>query len=106
MARSPIVGSRKIKTGLGTYLNRVRRGETILDTDRNEPGAELRPVSGASDAKLARLRTAAAAGVETWPVRPPPGRVTPIRARGKLGAPAPSTDRDDRGQGGSLPPAP
>jgi prevent-host-death family protein len=97
MARSLIVGSRELKTRLGTYLNRVRRGETILVTDRNEPVAELRPVPGASDARLARLRTAAASGVLTLPVRPAPGRFTPIRSRGALGSAAVSSDRDDRG---------
>jgi len=97
MARSPVVGSRELKTRLGTYLNRVRRGETILVTDRNEPIAELRPVPGASDAGLARLRTAAAAGVVTLPLRRAPGRFTPIRSRGTSGAAAVSNDRDDRG---------
>ncbi len=93
MKRSPIVGSRELKTRLGTYLNRVRRGETILVTDRNEPVAELRPLPGAGDPSLAGLR----AGVVTLPVRPTPGRFTPIRSRGKLGSAAVSSDRDDRG---------
>ena len=97
MKRSPIVGSRELKTRLGTYLNRVRRGETILVTDRNEPVAELRPLPGAGDPSLAGLRKAAAAGVVTLPVRPTPGRFTPIRSRGKLGSAAVSSDRDDRG---------
>lgn len=97
MARSPIVGSRELKTRLGTYLNRVRRGETILVTDRNEPVAELRPVPGAGDASLARLRTAAAAGVVTLPVRRAPRRFKPIRSHGRSGSAAVSSDRDDRG---------
>jgi hypothetical protein len=33
MAKSLIVGSRELRTRLGQYLNRVRRGETILVTD-------------------------------------------------------------------------
>jgi prevent-host-death family protein len=97
MARSPIVGSRELKTRLGTYLNRVRRGETILVTDRNEPVAELRPVPGATNPNLAGLRTAAAAGIVTLPVRPAPSRFTPIRSRGTLASSAVSSDRDDRG---------
>jgi prevent-host-death family protein len=97
MARSPIVGSRELKTRLGTYLNRVRRGETILVTDRNEPVAELRPVPGATDPTLAGLRTAAAAGAVTLPVRPAPSRFTPIRSRRALASAAVSSDRDDRG---------
>ncbi len=37
------VGSRKLKNRLGAYLARVKRGETILITDRGKPVAELRP---------------------------------------------------------------
>ena len=37
MASSSIVGSRELKTRLGQYLNRVRKGETLLVTDRHEP---------------------------------------------------------------------
>jgi prevent-host-death family protein len=48
MPKSSIVGSRELKTRLGQYLERVRRGETILVTDRGKPVAELRPV-GLSD---------------------------------------------------------
>lgn len=97
MARSPIVGSRELKTRLGTYLKRVRRGETILVTDRNEPVAELRPVPTATDPAIAGLRTAAARGVVTLPVLPAPGRFSPIRSRGQLGSAAVARDRDDRG---------
>src|SRR5260370_39999995 len=97
MTRSPIVGSRELKTRLGTYLNRVRRGETILVTDRNEPVAELRPLPGAGDPSRAGRRKAAAAGVVTLPVRPTPCRLTPVRSRGQRGAAAVSSHRDDRG---------
>ena len=92
-----MVGSRELKTRLGTYLNRVRRGETILVTDRNEPIAELRPLPSSADPTLAGLRTAAASGVVTLPVRPAPGRFTPVRSRGKLASTAVTSDRDDRG---------
>ncbi len=97
MARLLSVDSRELKTRLRTYLNRVRRGETILVTDRNGPVAELRPVLGASDERLARLRTAAASGVVTLPVRRAPSRFTPIRSREQSGSAAVSSDRDDRG---------
>src|SRR5260370_40254318 len=106
MARSPIVGSRELKTRLGTYLNRVRRGETILVTDRNEPVAELRPVPGASDAKLARRRTAAAAGGVTVAGGPPPARFTPSGPPGKLGSGARPSDRVEPGTCASLTRAP
>src|SRR5260370_42298427 len=86
MKRSPIVGSRELKTRLGTYLNRVRRGETILVTDRNEPVAELRPLPGAGDPSLAGLRRAGAGGAPPRPGAAPPrpgSPACPPRAGGR-----------------------
>ena len=37
------VGSRKLKNRLGSFLARVRAGETILITDRGRPIAKLTP---------------------------------------------------------------
>lgn len=44
MARN-VVGARELKTRLGTYLQRVREGRTLVVTDRGEPIAELRPLT-------------------------------------------------------------
>ena len=55
---SSAVGSRELKTRLGTYLQRVREGRTFVVTDRGEPIAELRPIGSRGrslPAKLARL---------------------------------------------------
>lgn len=51
------VGSRELKTRLGTYLQHVRDGQSFIVTDRGEPVAELRPFGrGTSTAdRLARL---------------------------------------------------
>ncbi|HVT57088.1 MAG TPA: type II toxin-antitoxin system prevent-host-death family antitoxin [Thermoanaerobaculia bacterium] len=38
------VGSRELKTRLGTYLRRVREGATLIVTERGRPVAELRPL--------------------------------------------------------------
>ena len=43
MARN-VVGARELKTRLGTYLQQVREGRTLVVTDRGEPVAELRPL--------------------------------------------------------------
>ncbi|MBI3982025.1 MAG: type II toxin-antitoxin system prevent-host-death family antitoxin [Gemmatimonadetes bacterium] len=97
MATSPIVGARELKTRLGRYLNRVRRGETILVTDRSEPIAELRPVhDGATPARAALLK-AAAAGLVTLPTRSGTGRFPPIRSRGASASGAIGRDRTERG---------
>ena len=97
MKHASIVGSRELKTHLGRYLQRVRRGETILITDRREPVAELRPLSGAADPTTAALRILAAAGVVTLPTRPSIMRFAAVSRRGGTASAAVSDDRDDRG---------
>jgi prevent-host-death family protein len=97
MTKSLIVGSRELKTRLGQYLNRVRRGETILVTDRNEPVAELRPLAGDADSLTAAVRKLVARGTVTPPTRPAASDFTPIRTRGESASAAVSADRDERG---------
>jgi prevent-host-death family protein len=96
MTKNRIVGSRELKTRLGHYLGRVRRGETILVTDRHEPVAELRPVPGAGDERSAALRKLAAAGAVTLPVRSAVSRFRPVRSRGFAGSAAVDADRSER----------
>jgi prevent-host-death family protein len=97
MARSAIVGARELKTRLGTYLNRVRRGETILVTDRSEPIAELRPVRVESSPMAAALHKLAAAGVVTLPTRSRPAPFAAIRSRGVSASEAIVRERNERG---------
>lgn len=85
MSKKPkMVGSRELKTRLGTYLARVRAGETILVTDRGKPVAELRPVEAAEDPQEEALRRMEAEGLITRgkhtrrltpfePIKLPPG---------------------------------
>jgi prevent-host-death family protein len=97
MPRSAVVGARELKTRLGTYLKRVRRGETILVTDRDEPIAELRPVQDGSDPETAALRRLAADGLVTLPTRSRPTTFAAIAARGLSASEAISRDRSERG---------
>jgi len=97
MAHSSIVGARELKTRLGSYLARVRRGETLLITDRNHPVAELRPVSDAADPATAALRRLAAKGVITLPSRASTSTFPAIAARAGSASRAVSADRDERG---------
>ena len=90
------VGSRELKTRLGTYLRRVRRGATLVVTDRGEPVAELRPVAdGVSpeDAGLAALEVLGAVtrgrGERLAPLRP-------IRSKGRPASQAVIEGREDR----------
>ncbi len=57
------VGSRELKTRLGTYLRLVKKGVTLIITDRGRPVAELRPLSGRDDHLQSRLYELAAEGV-------------------------------------------
>lgn len=82
--RSKLIGSRELKTRLGTYLDRVKRGETLVVTDRGVPVAELRPITTSDDPVEAALDRMAAQGLITRatkkgpltkfkPLRLPPG---------------------------------
>jgi len=90
-----VVGARELKVRLGTYLRQVRQGRTLVVTDRGQPVAELRPMSGGSGAEavLARLE---ADGVVTRPKKKglPPFR--PIEGQGSSLSTAVLEDRDDR----------
>lgn len=95
MARS--IGSRELKTRLGTYLRQVREGATILVTDRGEPIAELRPLRQASTTEEERLSELAAAGLLAPRSRKGlTERKTPIRIKGRPISETISEDREDR----------
>ena len=90
-----LVGARELKVRLGTYLRRVRQGQTLVVTDRGQPVAELRPIAAEAgvDAILSKLE---ASGTVARPTRKhlPPFR--PIERRGDSAAAAVIEDRDDR----------
>jgi prevent-host-death family protein len=93
---SAAVGSRELKTRLGHYLGRVRRGETLVVTDRNEPVAELRPLAQGDDPAEARLQAMSLLGLVS---RGAGGRLAPFEP---IASKASATDlirqdRDERG---------
>jgi len=49
------VGVRELKTWLCRYLREVRRGRTIVVTDRGKPIAELRPICALGSGREAPL---------------------------------------------------
>ena len=95
MTRSTIVGARELKTRLGGYLQQVRRGRTLVITDRGEPVAELKPIdaAGGENARLERLR---AFGTVTRLENRPLAPFRPVRANGPSLSDAVVEDRDDR----------
>lgn len=92
------IGSRELKTRLGSYLRRVREGATLIVTDRGEPVAELRPIDPATLTLDTRIRKLVAAGVLAQEVREggplPPFK--PIVSRGGSVSAAVIEDREDR----------
>ena len=64
------------KSRLSAYIDRVRRGETVVITDRGKPVARLAPLEPGSkldqDAHLAEL---ARLGIIRLPLKPPPKRL-------------------------------
>jgi prevent-host-death family protein len=97
MGITAVVGARELKTRLGRYLNRVRRGHTIVVTDRNEPVAELRPLGEAGDPETAKLAGLAATGGLTLPTRKGLARVGALRLTSGSASRAVAADRDERG---------
>ena len=63
------VGSRELKTRLGTWLSLVRDGQTLIVTHRGKPVAEIRPIPQQADQERQRLSELAALGEVALPTR-------------------------------------
>ena len=94
MARN-VVGARELKTRLGTYLQRVREGSTLVVTDRGEPVAELRPLPS-DDSLPSALLKLSTRGAVTLPTIDALPTFRPIRSRGASLSDAVRNDREDR----------
>lgn len=90
-----LVGARELKARLGTYLQKVRRGRTVVVTDRGVPVAEIRPL-GAGDGPEAALAALRATGAVSWSGERGLARFRPIAGRGASVSSAVSEDRVDR----------
>lgn len=90
------VGARELKTRLGSYLREVRRGRTIVVTDRGEPVAELRPIVLAETGDTAQLDRLVALGRLSRSSKAPLAPFRPIRHQGPSLSRAIVEDREDR----------
>ncbi len=92
------VGARELKTRLGSYLQRVRQGATLIVTERGRPVAELRPVDPALLDLSAGLSELVASGLLAQGAREPRALrpFTPIVNRGASVAEAVIEGREDR----------
>ena len=91
-----VVGARELKTRLGQYLREVRRGGTIVVTDRGEPVAEIRPIALAKGGDTAGLDHLVALGRLSRASAAPLPSFRPIRHRGPSLAAAVVENREDR----------
>ena len=94
----PTVGARELKIRLGTYLRRVREGESLVVTERGRPIAELRPLPAPEAGEDAKLVSLAAAGLISWdPGRPGlPNARRPLPGRSRSLSRALEEERGDR----------
>lgn len=94
MARH-VVGARELKTRLGTYLQQVREGNTLVVTDRGQPVAELRPLQSDKSlpSALLKLSSRGAVTLPTMGALPP---FRPVRNRGVALVREVNSDREDR----------
>ena len=90
-----LVGARELKTRLGTYLRRVRQGQTLVVTDRGTPVAELRPL-GTDSGLEAVLAALSASGLVTRPRAHSLLPFRPIKSRGRSAESAVLEERADR----------
>ena len=78
------VGSREFKNRLGRYLRAVRKGQTLLITDRGKPVARVSPLdqNGDSELTFGELLKLEAEGKIRLPKRPL-GKFRAVPSRGK-----------------------
>jgi antitoxin (DNA-binding transcriptional repressor) of toxin-antitoxin stability system len=90
------VGSRELKTRLGTYLRLVQQGRTLVITDRKRPVAELTRIEIQRNGEEGRLEELAVIGFLTRKADTPLAPVRRVRTRGKSLSAAIIEDREDR----------
>ncbi len=90
------VGSRELKTRLGTYLRQVQKGLTIVVTDRGHPVAELRPLGLEGRGEETRLDELVALGLLSRKAKESLAPFRPIRNAGPRLSEAIIEDREDR----------
>ncbi len=95
MARIATVGVRELKSKLGSYLQRVRGGRTLVITDRGQPVAELRPIAAGDPDEVAMERLIAL-GLVTRERRGGLSRIRPLVLGNADLTQAIIEDREDR----------
>jgi prevent-host-death family protein len=94
--KTTTVGSRELKTRLGTYLRQVQQGRTLIVTERGRPVAEIKPIPATADGEQGRLDELVALGLLTRKSSTTLARIEPVRAKGTLLSTAVIDGREDR----------
>ena len=94
--KNTIVGSRELKTRLGTYLGMVQRGRTVIVTDRGKPVAELKPIACGEASEDDKIEKLIVLGLITRKSREPLADFHPYRMTGGLLSDAILEGREDR----------
>jgi prevent-host-death family protein len=94
--RKNVVGSRELKTRLGTYLRQIQRGRTLVVTERGRPVAEMTPVRVKRTSEEDKLEELIVLGLLSRSSRDPLQRLKPLRIGGKPASAAILEDREDR----------
>lgn len=94
MART--VGTRELKTRLGTYLRLVKAGRTLVVTERGRPVAMLSPLERGAEGVEAVLAEMAARGEVTLPTGRRPRPIRRAVVRGRPVSESLIEDREDR----------
>jgi len=90
------VGSRELKTRLGTYLRQVQMGHILVVTDRGRPVAELRPIEAARTSEESRIDGLVALGLLTRKSKDSLAGFKPLRMAGRPLSATILENREDR----------
>jgi prevent-host-death family protein len=90
------IGSRELKTRLGTYLRQVQQGRTLIVTERGRPVAELKPIPATADGEQDRMDELIALGVLTRQSRQALKQIRPLHVMGTSLSAAVIEGRKDR----------
>jgi prevent-host-death family protein len=89
------IGSRELKTRLGTYLRQVQKGKTLIVTERGRAVAELKPITVEGDGEESCLNELVALGVLSRKSKAPLAPFKPV-ASGKPLSAAVIENREER----------
>lgn len=96
MSRRKTVGARELKLRLGSWLQQVQDGVTLVVTEHGRPVAEIRPIPAPSEEDRARLDRLVALGELSRSAAAPLAPFQPIEVHGPPLSQTLLDEREDR----------